>query len=312
MRVHGADDKLAQYRPLRTGYLAEEEEEVVSHKVVASQALHVVLSLLSTIAPASHDKQFALKYGSFHIGHPEEMSMAWQKGLSRLTCLKLTLPETAPGPLERLNSGALRRGDLKRFIAAAHNVQQLELTTKCYGYQHSGFPIEDMFQRGSTWPNLKILKLCKMSWNKAYMRKFFKFHGGALEKFYFESMRDRYRPTDGLNPDIRFWSAVQPLLVTLQDFVWTSEIIASSETESDSRWITHWPSIIPQERALRYLMCAKKTNKLGLEDDVSHHSGYDWESVTWTGLKNDASAAQTRYSIVRNDVAGRYGGRNYI
>ena len=128
-RVHHSDGEATEYENLDECSLVE-EEEVISHRIVAAQALDIVLSLLSIIAPTNHGKEFSFEYGSFHIWEPIEMSMALQTSLSHLSCLKLTTPESALNSLWHPGSD---RSCTQHFRAAPHNLQQLELTPGSHG-----------------------------------------------------------------------------------------------------------------------------------------------------------------------------------
>ena len=62
--------------------------------------------------------------------------------------------------------------------------------------------------------------------------------------------------------------------------------ILQQEPEPCATWPKFYPEIVPPERALRYLVCERKTNMRGESNTVSQHP-YAWESLTWSGIESD-------------------------
>ena len=174
------------------------------------------------------------------------------------------------------------------FIAGARNVEEIFVDL---GDEEVIGSI-DVLKPDAHWPYLRILTLYNVPLLEDHMLEFFERHGSTLEVLQLSRVslcRNRSAVESGTAEWINFLQrARSESLFILTSF--GSSNIPCLDIGEGFEWTDVFPNLIPPARAIRYLMCGKKTGMRGEVDRVSLQS-YDWKSLSWGSVGRLHSAA---------------------
>ena len=179
---------------------------------------------------------------------------------------------------------------MSTLIAAARNVEEIFVDLG----NEEPRPSSDILKPNIHWPYLRALTLYNVPLLESHMLKFFECHGSTLEALQLNCVslrRDEDEDEDesGVKDWINFLQRVRSeSLINLTSF--GSDDILYLSLGDGLEWTDVLPNTIPPARAIRYLMCGKRTGMRGEVDRVSLHP-YDWESLTWVHVGRLYAAA---------------------
>ena len=257
--------------------------------------LDAILSTLGVLMQRQAKHNFALHYNCFPFGVSNKLDefSRWQHGLECLGQLHLSLPPDLN--LEQIGcntlaSAKLSSADLAEFIAAMPNLEEIDLSLVV------DISTEDVFKKDNQWHRLKRVHLREVTFVRDSMLSFFKLHSNTLSVLRLEATL-----LDG--EEIRrawipyFKRVQQETSIRLGSLELLSIIENSSSTDVYSnKWLEHYPCNIPIERAVRYLMCGKRTSMSNFYDPIAQHS-YNWEAVSWNTILEDHDTLPTPLSL---------------
>ena len=154
------------------------------------------------------------------------------------------------------------------------------------------------------WRHLHTVSLSRVTLEKKHMLKFFERHQAILEVLELKrvalySQKNRGQGTGGWESFIPFLECAKTKSnLNLRNFQGykLGEVGTENLYRITEKWHKRYPDIIPFERALRYLMCGRKTDRFGRNDFISEHP-YDWNSVTFDSVRTSKKAWLDFYSL---------------
>ncbi|MCJ1327452.1 hypothetical protein MMC10_004121 [Thelotrema lepadinum] len=188
---------------------------------------------------------------------------------------------------------------LSRFLKACPNLKELDI---------AGAPDVDsevLFGHRFVWPHLYSLSLSRVVLYREHMLRFFRRHRATLKYLVLKrvALYDEKETHD--------WESFIPFLerakgesrINLSNFIGykLGEVGTLDLYHVSKKWHKRFPNLVPFERALRYLMCGKKTNRFGRKDLISRYP-YDWTSITFDSVR-DSKAAWIDYLRRKDEVA---------
>ncbi|MCJ1330130.1 hypothetical protein MMC10_006812 [Thelotrema lepadinum] len=243
---------------------------------IASQLLQVVLAMLCHSSP----RGISLDYPCWPEGVMEKDISSWRVGLQKLAHLKIDFWETP----EFFDDPWLPLQKLAAFISMASNLTSLDLALGCWTPYcvEPHCPFTEPFL-----PKLKRLVIHVESLKANTLLQFLKRHNNTLESLLlWAACFDSELDIDW----IHFFERAMAESITLESL----ELVDMLENEewweelgiTYAAWPTLYPDTVPPGRALRFLVCQKKTDMEGKRDAVFWHT-YDWDSITWTSIASD-------------------------
>ena len=257
-------------------------------KDFASRVLNHVLIAMKDLTSKEVSRGFALDYDYTSCGISMNKIVSWQRALGNLRCLKLN--QTTRDQLSGYKStqqysdwrGDVTSDTLASFIAAAQNLHELEICMTALAMDSA-----ELLHAKAYWPCLKKLTLFQVTLNVEHMIGFFRRQGRTLEVLDL-SLSNLEHTCDPTGWAHFFERTHIESLLSLRSLR-LCNISGLDRVLYFKSWKDLCPNTVPPHRAMRYLMCGKKTDMDGKLDATSLHP-YDWNSVSWESIAETCKA----------------------
>ncbi|MCJ1327451.1 hypothetical protein MMC10_004120 [Thelotrema lepadinum] len=268
-----------------------------SFTFIAPQILGTVLSTFGSLPRNEYNTRRILSYRYVPFGLAKNDLPLWSAGLASLTGLHLTYPRcNMPEEDEYLDlyethlQEIEERGALLHFLKAASNVD--ELVIKSLYFLESVL----VFDHDFIWIHLKSLTLANINLNDEHILEFFRRHRATLKILFLEEVELCCEDEDYHQSFINLVERIKTeSLLCLEDFsIHHPRKRHRLVLPGPDSWPAAYPNMIRPERALRYLMCDRKTNLRGQKDNISRHP-YHWEAVTFDRIRADEETLTYAY-----------------
>ena len=252
--------------------------------------MNAVLSYFSDLSMQHQNPKCSLdySYGPFDLEYMDTVSL--QAGLGSLTHLKLRTASTGfrtvlmPALDNLVEGGGVYPNWLlnswisavSSFTTKAKNLVSLELQFK------SGFK---RFSRDLMLPKLKRLSLRRARFDKPDALEFLKRHSATLVSLSLSGSMLRDYPDR-----TPLWAFFKEL----QSEMSLRSLEISPFLRNGPEFGDVWPTTIPPERSIRYLVSGQKTNMAGELDTVSRYP-FQWDKITWSSVQADYHRVVTRW-----------------